>query len=139
MATFAASALAPISPPRKLETIATSSTTSTWLASAKLATSTDRRRCCGRPWRCCAERGLSSRRSEASVEIYRTVLWASYSAGRVDPDTRSLRSLLRDDIAVDCARSCGMTLQLTALAPPDDSPRSPGERGVARFHLCWRR
>jgi len=42
---------------------------------------------------------LSSRRSGASVGIHWTVLMASHSHEKVDPDTHSLRSLLRDDIA----------------------------------------
>ncbi len=39
---------------------------------------------------------LSSRRSEATVGIYYPVIIAGHM---VDPDTRSLRSLLRDDIS----------------------------------------
>ena len=44
-----------------------------------------------------SEAPLSSRTSEASVGIYSNVLEASYGAGTVDPGTRSLRSLARDD------------------------------------------
>jgi hypothetical protein len=40
---------------------------------------------------------LSSRRSEASVGTYFPCTGASHEHGRVGPDTRSLRSLLRDD------------------------------------------
>ena len=42
---------------------------------------------------------LSSRRSAdgASVGIYSPVRGASHTTGTADPDTRSLRSLLRDD------------------------------------------
>ena len=40
---------------------------------------------------------LSSRTSEASVGIYSNLLEASHTTGTVDPDTRSLGSLLRDD------------------------------------------
>ena len=45
---------------------------------------------------------LSSRRSEASAgarlrAVYRTFTEAGHTAGIGDPDTRSLRSLLRDD------------------------------------------
>jgi hypothetical protein len=41
---------------------------------------------------------LSSRTSAASVGIYLLVLVAVSGAGTIGPDTRSLRSLLRDDI-----------------------------------------
>jgi hypothetical protein len=41
---------------------------------------------------------LSSRTSEASVGIYRPYSVASSKDVAVDPDTRSLRSLVRDDI-----------------------------------------
>jgi hypothetical protein len=40
---------------------------------------------------------LSSRASEASVGIYCPSSVASHGARMMDPDTRSLRSLLRDD------------------------------------------
>jgi uncharacterized membrane protein YedE/YeeE len=42
---------------------------------------------------------LSSRTSEASVGICSPLLVAGHAAERIDPDTRSLRSLLRDDNA----------------------------------------
>jgi lipoprotein signal peptidase len=42
-------------------------------------------------------RPLSSRTSGASVGIYSHYAVASHTAGQADPDTRSLRSLLRDD------------------------------------------
>jgi hypothetical protein len=40
---------------------------------------------------------LSSRMSEASVGTYSHLFEASHDIGTIDPDTRSLRSLLRDD------------------------------------------
>jgi hypothetical protein len=41
---------------------------------------------------------LSSRTSEASVGICSPMPEAGFGVNTVDPDTRSLRSLLRDDI-----------------------------------------
>ena len=40
---------------------------------------------------------MSSRRSEASVGIYSVSRVAEHATGIVDPDTSSLRSLVRDD------------------------------------------
>jgi hypothetical protein len=48
---------------------------------------------------------LSSRRSEATVGIYRPGSVVSHAAETADPDTRSLRSRLRDDIPPSSLRS----------------------------------
>ena len=48
---------------------------------------------------------MSPRTSEASVGIHSPAIEAGHDAGEADPDTRSLRSLLRDDRAMQSLRS----------------------------------
>ena len=69
--------------------------------------------------------GMSSRTSEASVGIHSPVIEAGHGAGKVDPDTRSLRSLLRDDngragYASASVRMTGTRIDATTVATVDE-------------------
>src|SRR6478736_3214087 len=96
---------------------------------------------------------MSSRASVASVGIYCPCSVAGHTAEKVDPDTRSLRSLLRDDSSTGAAilrddTSCGHPLgeemqamqargaepfDLTKARPVDVGDPGEAERTVARL------
>jgi hypothetical protein len=67
---------------------------------------------------------MSSRSREASVGICFHVRWVSHTTKTLDPDTRSLRSLLRDDnVGSSLLRDDSHGSTALASAPDNRTPR----------------
>ena len=72
--------------------------------------------------------------SEANVGTYRPCIGASHVVGTVGPDTRSLRSLVRDDIGLVLRAVIRILFALCLLAAPHLSAQmpAPGEQRTSR-------